>query len=71
MVSFLLKKSKKKTKVPKAKASSRKSNGKKLGENFTSKHTLMVMRTTFNIKVLSLLLKNRRIQKSKIIMPRG
>ena len=68
-IAFLLKKSKKKMKSSKTKTSSRKSKGKRKRMKTLPPNTLMAMRTTLDIKILSLLLlKNQKIQ--KIIMPR-
>ena len=69
MITVLLKKSKKKkTKSPKTKASFCKSKGKEKEDKNSTSEYYMAIRITLNMKILSLLLKNQRIQ--KIIMPR-
>ena len=69
MIALLLKKSKKKMKSPKTKTSFHKSKGKKNNVKTLSPNTLMAMRITLDMKILSLLLlKNQKIQ--KIIMLR-
>ena len=67
MIALLLKKSKKKTKSLKIKFLPAKVRVKRRRMKTLPPNILMAMITTFDMKIMSLLLKNQRIQ--KIIMP--
>ena len=70
MMTLFLDKKQKKTKSSKTKASSRKSKDKKKEVRTLPLNPLTAMRTTSSMKTFSLLQKNQRIQKPKIVISR-